>query len=54
MVHTGWQLDGQKWQPSIEVKWIAPNQSSENLVVDYIAPGSKGAIGIYLGILRKF
>jgi len=54
MLHTGWQLDGAKWQPSFELKWIAPNQSSDNLVVDYIAPGSNGAIGIYLGILRKF
>lgn len=54
MLHAGWQKSGSRWQPSVELKWIAPNQSSEHLVVDYIGPGGRGAYGLYFGLLRKF
>jgi hypothetical protein len=54
MIHAGWQKAAGKWQPSIELKWIAPNLSSEHLVVDYIGAGNRGTFGLYFGILRKF
>lgn len=54
MLHAGWQKSGEKWQPSIEMKWIAPNLSSEHLVVDYIGPGGSGVFGLYFGLMRKF
>ena len=54
MVHAGWQKASGRWQPSAELKWIAPNLSSENLVVDYIGISGKGTLGIYVGLLRNF
>jgi hypothetical protein len=54
MMHAGWQKSGEKWQPSVELKWIAPNISSENLVVDYIGLAGRGSFGLYFGLLRKF
>jgi hypothetical protein len=54
MLHAGWQRAGEKWQPSVEFKWIAPGQDSRDLVVDYIAPGGKGSFGLYFGLSRFF
>ncbi|MBK6342587.1 MAG: hypothetical protein IPF41_08375 [Flavobacteriales bacterium] len=43
-----------KWNYTIESKWIAPFTSNEKLVVDYISPGSRGALGLYLSTTRLF
>ena len=50
----GHQWDCKKYKWQVEVKYIAPTESNKNLVVDYISINSKGALGIYLGVCRKF
>lgn len=47
-----WQLKKYVWQ--VEAKYIAPNQNNKNIVVDYVGINNKGALGIYLGVSRKF
>jgi hypothetical protein len=54
MLHAGWQKAEGRWQPSAEIKWIAPGEDSRNLVVDYIAPAGRGSLGVYLGLKRTF
>jgi hypothetical protein len=54
MLQAGWQKSGEHWQPSVELKWIAPNQVAKNLLVDYISPGGRGVFGLYFGLMRKF
>lgn len=43
-----------KFNWNLEVKYIAPNISHKNIVVEYHAPGNNGAIGVYFGVARKF
>jgi hypothetical protein len=54
MLQAGWQRAEGKWRPVVEVKWIAPGQVSDNLVVDYIGISGRGSLGFYLGISRSF
>ncbi len=54
MLQAGWQRAEGKWRPMVEVKWIAPGQVSDNLVVDYIGISGRGSMGFYLGISRSF
>ncbi len=42
------------WDYTLEIKYIAPSYSNKNIVVDYASPGSNGAIGLYVGITKKF
>ena len=45
----------EKWDFTIEAKFLAPNISYESNVVDYKSPlGKRGAFGIYFGYTRKF
>lgn len=50
----GHQWRNAKYDVQLEVKHIAPTQSNQNIVVDYISTGQRGAYGIYLGLSRKF
>ena len=43
-----------KWNYTLELKYVAINKSHENIVVEYKSPSSNGAIGVYIGISRKF
>ena len=47
-----------KWNFTIESKWLAPTRNSNNLSVDYktysISGERKGAVGLYFGISRNF
>lgn len=54
MIHLGYVRQKPKWNLSVELKWIAPNISHKDIVVDYIGPGSNGALGVYFGLTRKF
>lgn len=47
-----WPLKKYTWQ--LEAKYLAPTESNKNIVVDYISPSSKGAVGIYIGVSRNF
>ncbi len=48
-------FDQPNWSYNIEAKYLAPNYSNQNMVVDYTKPfGQKGALGIYLGISKSF
>ena len=45
----------QKWNYNLELKYISPNLRNNFVVADYYNPfGSKGVIGIYIGISRTF
>lgn len=53
-----WQL-GHVWERErmvyqVEAKYLAPFSSSEDIVVDYISPRNRGAVGVYFSIARKF
>lgn len=50
----GHQWNGKKYNLQIETKYLAPNRSNQNIVVDYVSFGNRGAIGIYIGVARKF
>lgn len=50
----GHQWNNTKYNIQCEVKYVAPTESNQNIVVDYVSPASKGAIGLYIGINRKF
>jgi len=54
MLHIGYQRITEKWNFSYEFKWIAPQISNKNIVVDYIGAGQNGALGLYFGLTRKF
>jgi hypothetical protein len=43
-----------KWHYTIEVKYIAPNYSNQDLVVTYNGIGNNGASGLYFGVTRFF
>jgi hypothetical protein len=50
---------GHQWNYStyglqLELKYVAPTQSNQNIVVDYVSFNSKGALGFYIGVHRKF
>lgn len=51
--HIGRTFVRQKWDYTIEAKWLAPNIERLPNVVDYKGPGHMGAFGIYFGITRK-
>lgn len=43
------------WNYTIEMKYLAPNISNQDLVVDYAKMfGKKGAVGIYLSVTKRF
>jgi hypothetical protein len=50
----GHQWSGKKYNLQLETKYLAPNQSNQNLVVDYVSFGNNGAIGVYIGLTRQF
>jgi len=51
---TGYSFRPGQMQYSLETKYIAPNYSNENIVVDYLSPNSKGALGVFFSIGRSF
>ncbi len=53
--HLGYRYTHGKWTYFIEGKMLAPMQSNQRIVVDYVKPwGEHGASGIYLGIQKHF
>ena len=50
----GYTYSRTKWDYNIELKWIAPNIPNLPNVVSYIGIGGNGALGVYLGVTRKF
>jgi hypothetical protein len=42
-----------KWNFTIEAKWLAPERDNKPNVVDYTGISGKGATGIYFGISRR-
>ena len=43
-----------KWNYTLEVKFLAPYLSNQNIVVDYVSPfGKRGAMGAYFGLNYK-
>jgi hypothetical protein len=52
--YVGHTWSGKKMNYNLEVKYIAPFNSNENITVDYISFGKKGAVGVYVGISKNF
>ncbi len=53
--HIGHTYVGEKWNINVEIKYLAPHVSNEDIVVDYVKWfGSRGAPGIYLGFNYRF
>jgi len=50
----GYSREREKWSTRFEVKYLSPMTNHEALTVDYKAPGSNGAIGVFVGFMRKF
>lgn len=49
-LHTGFTYKPDSLSYTLELKYIAPFNSSKNIVVDYVSPWDHGAIGLYAGI----
>lgn len=54
MVQVGNVFARNKWEYTLELKYIAPGTSNKNLVATYVSPASTGALGFYFGVTRKF
>lgn len=53
--HVGHTFEREKWDFQCEFKFIAPNVSNQNIVVDYASAfGDRGALGFFFGVKRKF
>ena len=53
--HLGHTLKGEKWDFNTEIKFIAPNKSNQEVVVDYAKVlGKSGAMGAYISVVRRF
>jgi hypothetical protein len=52
--HIGVSGQNKKYNGQIEIKWLVPYISNENIVVDYRSFGNRGAIGIYYSLTRRF
>jgi hypothetical protein len=52
-IQVGHRWITKRWDYITEVKYIAPGQSNQNIVVEYISPVNKGALGLYLGLVWK-
>lgn len=50
----GYTLVRPKMEYGIEVKYIEPFTSHQNLIIEYKSIGNNGAFGIYLNLLKKF
>jgi len=47
-----WVSEKHEW--GVELKWLNFVADNRNIVVDYIAPGKKGALGLYFSFTKKF
>lgn len=50
----GHQWQGKKLNWQAEFKYVGFNQSNQNIVVDYVSWNNKGALGLYIGVAKKF
>lgn len=52
--HVGLTYNPKKWSYSIECKFLEMNRRNVPNVVDYVGIKQRGAVGIYLNVMRKF
>jgi len=52
--HIGHTFRRKHWDYNLELKYLAPNISNRDIVVDYASPGNNGAMGLYFTIGRRF
>lgn len=52
--HIGFTYNPKKWSYSIECKFLEMNRKNVPNVVDYVGINQRGAVGIYLNVMRKF
>lgn len=51
---SGYTYHQNKFNYTLELKYIAPTYSNDNIVVDYMSPTDSGAIGLYFSVGRTF
>jgi len=54
IVQAGNVFEHKRWAYTLELKYIAPNYKNTPLVVDYRGIGGTGAVGVYIGVTKKF
>lgn len=52
--HLGFSYLPKKWSYSIECKFLEMNRKNTPNVVEYVGINQRGAVGIYLNVMRKF
>lgn len=52
--HVGFTYHPKKWSYSLECKFLEMNRRNVPNVVDYVGIKQRGAVGIYLNVMRKF
>ena len=52
-ISLGHQFSRERWNFSIEARYLGPTYSNEDIVVNYFTPLNTGAAGLYFGITRK-
>lgn len=53
-IHLGNIWSRGKWDLSLELKYLAPQLNNNFTVVNYILPPNYGALGVFIGVMRKF
>ena len=52
--NVGFCRERSNWSTRLELKYLAPFTSHDALTVDYKSPGENGALGVFVGFMRKF
>lgn len=53
-IHSGYTLISGSFSYNAEVKYLAPFYSNKNIVVEYLSPVDRGAIGLYIAVGYTF
>lgn len=53
-LQSGYSYRPDNMQYTFEMKYIAPNYSNQDIVVDYMSPTDQGALGLYFSVGRSF
>ena len=53
-IHAGYTFQERNYSLNFELKYIAPNRSNQNQLIEYIGIKNQGVLGAYLSVSRKF
>lgn len=52
--HSGYTMQYDQYGFTVELKYLAPFTSNQNLLIDYYSPTDTGSLGVYFSVSRKF